>query len=898
VGAIALFVSVAVVATVGVVAWYWLESPVPAPVAIAEAPAATKKAGKPNPAPRIEEPPPVEKQPDSPPPPLPKVEDPPPEKQPEKPAPVPEPPPVPPEKKEEKPAPPAKVPEKKDPKPPPPEVPPIVPKVGPKEKALTDKLLRQLNTYRKTAGLEVVQLDPELSRGCSAHARYIALHPPKGGQGLLDEVPGQKGYSEEGKRAAAVAMVSVGGDPGVVIERGMGRLQDRVLFLKPDLRGVGIGAAPLAGGSWAVVFDLMRGSEAPVVLYPAPGEEDVPLSFAGGPEVAEMNGIAGFPVTAMFPPLRKVTDAKAELHVDATGKAVDAWLSTPEKPAVPQGQRNTIGLLPKAALESSTVYRVRMSASVDSKRWSKDWTFTTEDDSDKNGVLAKKALDRVNRYRAEAGLTPVTLDAELSRGCAAHARYLSLNLGHPATAGLGAHNEDLKLPGASELGRKAGLASDINIGDPNPLLGVDNWMATLYHRVPILEPTLKTVGYGCARGKQMGWITVLNVHSGRGPGLRPRDVYYPAPDQRDVPLHFPIGGEIPNPIPEDKTGRAGYPITAFFPQDNPLTSASAILTDSTGRELPVWFSSAEHPANGQFVKNQGNTVCLIAKEPFKPNAIYRVQLRGQRRGTGFEHAWQFTTGSAGPTVAQATAQIFKRLNFYRAAAGLSAVQVDTGLSRGCQAHAEYLVRNAQVLDKKNGSMNDEDPKLPGYTPEGQLTARQSNVFSNSPDPVAQVEDLMGTLLRRGYLLDPQLTRVGVGCAHDVGRGWRCVLDLVGGRGSGQVVLYPAPDQEGVPTAAGEVVPGKKTPLGFPISVLFPPMLKILGGKGTLTDANGKTIDTLLVTPERPLDPARPVQSAVCLYPRVPLRRGQTYSVTLSAVVNGQQWQRSWQFATE
>src|SRR5207247_685687 len=112
--------------------------------------------------------------------------------------------------------------------------------------------------------------------------------------------------------------------------------------------------------------------------------------------------------------------------------------------------------------------------------------------------------------------------------------------------------------------------SDIGIGDYEPIDAVDGWMATLYHRVPILEPNLKTIGFGCARGQRQGWVTVLNVGSGKDKAPRPRPVFYPMPDQAGVPVHFPISGEEPNPIPEDKTGRAGYPITAFFPREEPL----------------------------------------------------------------------------------------------------------------------------------------------------------------------------------------------------------------------------------------------------------------------------------------------------------------------------------------
>jgi uncharacterized protein YkwD len=762
---------------------------------------------------------------------------------------------------------------------------------------LMETLLRQVNTYRKMAGLDMVELDAELARGCAAHANYLHLNMPERPEGLVDEEVGKAGFSEEGRQAARVAMVSIG-NPHQAMEQWMGRLGGRVRLLQPELRTIGVGLQTVPSGAWVVVLDLARGSGDPIVLYPLPGQTDVPLTFAGGPEVPDANAIAGFPVTATFPPLRKVTQVKTEL-LDEAGKAVDGWLSMPEKPSHEKGARNTISLIAKAPLRANSAYRVQMTASLDGQAWSKSWTFTTEDDADSKGLWAKKALDKVNGFRKLAGLAPVVLDTELSRGCQAHARYLALNDGHPATVGLKAHHEDMTLPGASEAGDKAGAASDISIGEPSPLLSVDTWMATLYHRVPILEPNLKSVGFGCTRVRRQRWVVVLNVHTGRDNRLpRPQPVFYPAADQTGVPLHFPIFGEEPNPIPEDSTGRAGYPVTAFFPHDTPLKSASAIFTDNAGKEVPLWFSSLETPANPKFAKNQGNTVCMIPKEPLRPNTTYRILLRGQRNGTGWQNAWQFTTGNGGLTPTQAAAQSHERLNVYRKTAGLPAVTLDAALSKGCQDHAQYLVRNAALLAKKKLLTNDEDPDLPGYTAEGKRAARQSHVFSRTPEPITQVDDIMSTVQWRSYLLDPQLRRLGAGCAQDVGRGWQCVLDPFGGRGGDRIVLYPVQDQDGVPCAGFDRLNGQKDAIGFPISATFPAQVKVMGGKGTLTDADGQTVETLLATPEQPLDGMPPPRNTVCLYPRAPLRPGRSYTVTLSAVVNGQQWRQTWQFTTE
>src|SRR5581483_11216516 len=189
-----------------------------------------------------------------------------------------------------------------------------------------------------------------------------------------------------------------------------------------------------------------------------------------------------------------------------------------------------------------------------------------------------------------------------------------------------------KLPGFSAEGRRAGKASDIAIGDYDPLDGLDAWMATFYHRVPILDPQLRTIGFGCARGRKLGWIAVLNVGTGRDRAARPEPVFYPVPDQKDVPLSFPAGGEEPNPIPEDTDGKAGYPITATFPDRTAPARAKGTLTDDQGRAVPCWFSSPEQPANPQYPRHQGTTVCLIPKDPLAPGTTYQVRLQGEMDG--------------------------------------------------------------------------------------------------------------------------------------------------------------------------------------------------------------------------------------------------------------------------
>ena len=173
-------------------------------------------------------------------------------------------------------------------------------------------------------------------------------------------------------------------------------------------------------------------------------------------------------------------------------------------------------------------------------------------------------LLQLNAFRRAAGLEVVTLDPTLSGGCAAHAAYLVKNNGHASTEGLGAHDEDAQLPGFTEDGKKAAKSSNISFGHP-PVAAVDCWMNSLFHRIPILDPNLKKVGFGYARGTgRWRWITVLDVERGREKGRTEQIIAFPGDAQKNVPV-FLQRGETPDPIPDDKDKQAGYPITITFP---------------------------------------------------------------------------------------------------------------------------------------------------------------------------------------------------------------------------------------------------------------------------------------------------------------------------------------------
>jgi uncharacterized protein YkwD len=518
------------------------------------------------------------------------------------------------------------------------------------QKDLDTSGLERLNAFRKAADLPPVTLDPALCGDCRAHAEYLArnwVRLSKEGLPTNDESPSLPAFSEEGKAAARAGF---GGynpkDPLAFIDQSMASVFIRPMLLEPELERIGWGKAREDKGGWFAVLDVSRGKgSTEVIAYPAAGQKDVPLAYPGSelpdpiPEARQKR--AGYPITVTFPQSLAVKDVTARL---ARGdEEVTAWLSTPEKPAKDtQFQHNTICLIAREPLRANTTYSVTVKATAGGAPWSRSWDFTTGKDETgpsrgavkDHEAAARAVLEQVNDYRQAAGLGAVALDPALTKSCQAHADYLVRNAGDPSIQGLGAHDEDPKLPGCSVAGHRAGRASDIYFG-PDPEAAVDFWMASLFHRVPLLAPELKRIGYGVA-GTGTERVAVLNVHGGHGSG---RPVLWPADGAKDVPLAY-HAGERPDPIPESKTKKAGYPVSVAFPTGTTVTEAAARLSDPDGKEVSIWLSSPEKSVDAEL---QRNSVCLIAQESLKPKTSYTVTVSARVDGADWKKTWSFTT---------------------------------------------------------------------------------------------------------------------------------------------------------------------------------------------------------------------------------------------------------------
>ena len=385
------------------------------------------------------------------------------------------------------------------------------------------EVLKRINFFRQAAGLKPVRLEEKLSQPCQEHARYLALnHGREGATDPLTQNPRLPGATEAGAKIARLSMVRVDCGPGArdAVDWLAESLLNRNLLLNPSMETVGLGAASRGPRGWMWVVHLpplrSRGDGQPV-LYPGRDQRDVPLTFSRPlqemvPE-AKPDQVGGFPITLTFFPTQKLTDVSGSLQ-NAEGFEVPIWLSTPQKRLAGTGQYNQIVLLPQRPLLPETRYEVNVQLRVDGKPQSFRWNFSTVA---VNGLLrevAEQLLADLNRHRRVAGLGEVTLDEQLSRACQLHADYLARNLANPATAGLNVHEENPKLPGYTKAGHQAGQAAVIAVTS-EPRESITLWLATLYHRLPLLQPDVKRVGYGQRLHPIGGWITVLDCSSGK-----------------------------------------------------------------------------------------------------------------------------------------------------------------------------------------------------------------------------------------------------------------------------------------------------------------------------------------------------------------------------------------------
>lgn len=258
-----------------------------------------------------------------------------------------------------------------------------------------------------------------------------------------------------------------------------------------------------------------------------------------------------------------------------------------------------------------------------------------------------QVLSRINEVRKAAGLQAVEEDPKVSAGCQLHASYLVRNAGRSEVQGAGLHKEEKSLPGYSPEGAKSAAKSVVawHTHRMDPVFDVNQWISTLYHRLPLLNAKLTKIGIGVARYTTGGIAVVVDTDSGVDLRVDARDpILFPVPDQKDVPVEYSLGvPEWPDPRPTG--GRAGYPITATFYTWKPGNLTAKLL--ASGKEIPFRISTPEKPILEGFPHL--GTVCILPNEILQPRTTYTVRIQckqfGVEKTPEWSKEWSFTTAA-------------------------------------------------------------------------------------------------------------------------------------------------------------------------------------------------------------------------------------------------------------
>jgi hypothetical protein len=263
------------------------------------------------------------------------------------------------------------------------------------------------------------------------------------------------------------------------------------------------------------------------------------------------------------------------------------------------------------------------------------------------GDPVEDGLARLNFWRAQLGLNTVTEDEALSAGCAAHLRYLqrlSAELGSPQLA----HFEDLARPYATLEGQRAGLNSVLSLGMPSMGGAVDGWLATLYHRLPLIHPGLQRVGIAYAAD---GRYACLEYRTGTDASARaPHPILWPAPDIQIAELQFP-GAESPCPTVSDPLGPEPCPASATIPtlgihRWGSLSGVSGTFTRLDTMEvlplLAIYYDRGPS-AHEQMGYLEGTVALVPAPGTELTRAPYEVRVDAQLDGRPTTWRWRFHT---------------------------------------------------------------------------------------------------------------------------------------------------------------------------------------------------------------------------------------------------------------
>lgn len=255
-------------------------------------------------------------------------------------------------------------------------------------------------------------------------------------------------------------------------------------------------------------------------------------------------------------------------------------------------------------------------------------------------------LDRLNQWRAAAGVSPLTENTTWDQGDSDHSLYMVKN-------DVVTHYEDPSLPYYTVDGDTAARNGNIEVNSSTSFTdtqAIDWWMAAPFHELGMVDPRLASTGFGSYREVKSGWQAGFTLDTLRGNsftgGTYP--VFFPG-DGSSVPLTTFNGGEFPDPLQAcpGYSAPTGLPVTIQI-GGYVATAVGAHAFVGNGTPLAHCVIDSSNPSVGSDLQSRG-AVILIPQQPLQPGVIYGVSLTVN----GVPYTWTFSISTSGSILAGA-----------------------------------------------------------------------------------------------------------------------------------------------------------------------------------------------------------------------------------------------------
>jgi hypothetical protein len=248
------------------------------------------------------------------------------------------------------------------------------------------------------------------------------------------------------------------------------------------------------------------------------------------------------------------------------------------------------------------------------------------------------ATETLNKLRKMAGLGCVALSREASIAAERHCQYYVNNSG-ACIAKPHREMESCKNFMAETFSDR--LRTAAYVGAPrfevmayvgNGPTSVQQWLDSVWHRIPIFSPDVDEAGYG-----RHGRCDTMDFGYGSDVAVT-RNLVYPLDGQANVPRSF-SGRESPEPPPPPAGWPSGYPVTLYAAGLTAITEHS-IVVDGTSTNLEhMWLPPGDARAYGLLI----DEFFLYTYKPLASKTKYRVRIAGTQNGAPAVFEWTFTT---------------------------------------------------------------------------------------------------------------------------------------------------------------------------------------------------------------------------------------------------------------